>query len=545
MRGGGISAGRGRARAAAIAVTVFISGGVLLSVEIMASRVLAPFFGNSLFVWGAVIGVVLAGLALGYAVGGAVADRAPAPALLVAVLLLGSVGVLLIPVLDDRVLELVVRWDPGPRLNPVLAMVLLFGAPSVLLAAVAPIAVRLRAPELAVLGRTAGRLFSVSTCGSIVGTFVTAFWLVPSFGLNQLLALLAAALFVAAVIVAVAERLWLAAAVALAACMGAVAASFAVAPHTGATLSEAASRNWSPVFRQREELTGHDPAYSGKIVFQKDTQYHRLAVLDTADGIRELRFDSSYQSAMSLASPYKTIYRYTDYMQLGFAYNPAARDVLMIGLGAGSAVKRIWRDFPAVSMEVVEIDPVVRDVARRYFAMPADGPRLHTTIEDGRQYLTRTDRDWDVIMLDTYYSDSIPFHMVTLEFLELVRTRLAQDGVVVTNVIGSAEGGGSELFRSILRTYKAVFPSVVVHPVLRYEGDDGSGYRNLMIVASAAEAPSKEVLLQRWQSRRSRFPTAPDLAAGIRGREERPISAAGVPILTDDYAPTDSLLVKF
>jgi hypothetical protein len=104
-----------------------------------------------------VIGVVLAGLALGYAAGGALADRAPAPPLLLAVILLGSVGVLLIPVL-----ELVVRWDPGARLDPVVAMALLFGAPSVLLAAVTPIAVRLRAPELAVLGRTAGRACSPS-----------------------------------------------------------------------------------------------------------------------------------------------------------------------------------------------------------------------------------------------------------------------------------------------------------------------------------------------------------------------------------------------
>src|SRR5207253_965024 len=164
------------------------------------------------------------------------------------------------------------------------------------------------------------------------------------------------------------------------------------------------------------------------------------------------------------------------------------------------------------------------------------------TIEDGRRVLEGTHRNWDVIMLDAYYSDSIPFHLVTLEFLELVRSRLAQDGVVVANVVGSQRGKGSELFRSIFRTYRAAFPSVVVHPVLKGTADGGGGLRNLIVVASRTAAPSKQVLLERWARWRSRFPTAPDLALAIRGRRTA-VSPAAVPILTDDYAPTDALIV--
>jgi spermidine synthase len=536
-----VRAPREWARAGAVGVAAFVSGGVLLSVEIAASRVLAPFFGNSLYVWGAVIGVVLAGLALGYAAGGGLADRAPTPLLLLGVLLLGSVGVLLVPVLDELVLEFVVRWDPGVRLDPVIAMILLFGLPSVVLAAVTPIAVRLRARELAVLGRTAGRLFSVSTCGSIAGTFVTAFWLIPELGTDQLLALMAAALFVVAGIVALAERLWLPFGVAAAACVGAVVASFALAPDSGGTLSRVAAQNWSPVFRVRERPTGPPIQFGGKIVFQKDTQYHRLAVVDVA-GERELRFDSSYQSAMSLEDPYATVIGYTDYMQLGLAYQPAARNVLMIGLGGGTVPKRMWRDFPALSIQVVELDPVVAQVARRYFHLPADGPRLRTTIEDGRRYLANTERRWDVIMIDAFYADAIPFHMATLEFLELARSRLAPDGVIVTNVIGAISGEDSELFRSIFRTYRAAFPAVVVHPVDGSPGDDGVGVRNLIVVASNNRVPAKETLVQRSLRRRTRFPSAPDLTQAIRGRWEGEVSSAGVPVLTDDYAPTDALL---
>jgi spermidine synthase len=546
MTAAAFTAARGRLRATAIGVAVFVSGGVLLGVEIAASRVLAPLFGNSLYVWGAVIGVVLAGLAIGYAAGGAAADRAPAPPLLFAVILLGAGAVLLIPVIESRVLEFVVDWDPGPRLDPVVAMILLFGVPSVLLAAVTPIAVRLRAPELAVLGRTAGRLFSVSTCGSIVGCFVTAFWLVPTFGVRQLLALMAAALFVVAGVVALTERLWLPLGVAAAACAGAVAASFAVAPQVGGSVSLTASKNWSPVFRVRGETEGSTLSYNdGTVVYEKETQYHHLAVVDRYDGVRTLRFDSSFQSAMSLKNRFATVYPYTSYMQLGLAYDPPARRVLMIGLGGGSTVKRMWRDFPALRLQVVELDPVVAKVARRYFRVPPDGPRLHTTIEDGRRFLAKRDQKWDVIMIDAYYSDSIPFHLVTLEFLELARSRLAQDGVIVTNVAGSLFGNGSELFRSILRTYRAAFPTVEVYPVLEGPADNGAGIRNIIVVASNDAAPSTQQLLERWRSRRSRYPGAVNLSKAIRDRWDEPISAEGVPILSDDYAPTDSLLVRF
>jgi spermidine synthase len=426
----------------------------------------------------------------------------------------------------------------------VLAMTLLFGAPSVLLASVTPIAVRLSAPALAVLGRRAGLLFSISTVGSIAGTFLTAFWLVPAVGVDQLLGLMAGALLAAAAVVSLAERVWLALVVALAATGAAVVGSYAVAPKVGAVVTGAAARNWSPVFRLRGAPAGTERAsYDGTVVFRKDTQYHRLAVVDAYDGTRQLRFDSSYQSAERPDAPYAAVYPYTDYFQLGLAYDPAARRVLMIGLGGGSTVKSLLHDDPALDVDVAELDPVVREVARRYFSLPPDGPRLHTTIEDGRRFLTGTKRKWDVIMIDAYYSDSIPFHLVTLEFLELVRSHLAQDGVVVANVVGNERGKGSEFFRSIFRTYRSAFPSVVVHPVLKYDGDRGDGLRNLMVVASRTAAPSKRVLLERWTRHRSRFPAAPDLELAIDGRRAGSVSSAGVPVLTDDYAPTDALIV--
>src|SRR5687767_10731036 len=149
-----------------ILAAVFISGAALLSVEIAASRVVAPYFGNSLFVWGALIGVVLAGLSVGYWLGGMVADRIPTPRLLTTTMAVGALLVLVVPLIDRPVLEAIVEWNPGPRLNPLLAAIALFGLPSIVFASVSPIGVRLVARSVASVGSTSGRLFAISTAGS-------------------------------------------------------------------------------------------------------------------------------------------------------------------------------------------------------------------------------------------------------------------------------------------------------------------------------------------------------------------------------------------
>jgi spermidine synthase len=526
-----------------VAGAVFVSGAVVLGMEIAASRVLAPFFGNSLFVWGALIGVVLAGLAVGYWAGGWLADRWPTPNLLVGVMALGALFVLAIPVLDSRVLETIVDLDPGPRLNPLLAAIALFGVPSVILAGVAPIAVRLRADSLTTLGQTAGRLFAISTAGSIAGTFATAFWLIPEFGTDQLLSLAAATLFAAAALVALSERLLVVTAVAAAGLALAGFAAVEVAPDTGGTLSEAQATNWSPIYRRVGYARGQEPpSASGlRLRYAKDTQYHRLTVSDDAV-TRYLRFDNSYQSGMILGRPFATAFEYTDLFALLEAYNPRARHVLFIGLGGGSAPKRLWRDFPELHLQGVELDPVVKDVAYRFFALPRD-PRLRVAIDDGRRYLDRHHERWDAILIDAFFSDAIPFHLFTSEFLELARSRLNPGGVILTNTIGSIAGNRSRLFRSLYRTYRSVFPTVLVHPTIR-SGDEGdTTVRNLILVATEGAAPSKAFLAKRWEQIRAQHPTAPDLRQRIFDRYDGRISLDGVPTLTDQYAPTDSLLL--
>jgi spermidine synthase len=526
-----------------VAGAVFVSGAVVLGMEIAASRVVAPYFGNSLFVWGALIGVVLAGLAFGYWAGGWVADRLPTPSLLASVMGLGAAGVLAIPVLDEPVLEAIVRWDPGPRLNPLLAAIVLFGPASFVLAGVAPVAVRLRARSLTTLGQTAGRLFAISTAGSIAGTFATAFWLIPEFGTDQLLGLAAAALFAAAALLSLTERLIVLTALSA---LGVALAAFAaveLAPQTGGTLSEAQSTNWSPLYRRAGSVRGQGPPPTAglRLRYAKDTRYHRLSVADN-ETTRYLRFDNSYQSGMVIGRPFATAFEYVELFHLLKAYNPGARDVLFIGLGGGSSPKRLWRDFSDVRLQGVELDPVVVDVAYRFFELPRD-PRLQIAVDDGRRYLDRTERRWDAILIDAFFADAIPFHLFTSEFLQLARSRLNPGGVILTNTIGSIAGDQSRLFRSVYRTYRSVFPTVLVHPTVIGATEVETALLNLILVATEQAAPSKAFLAERWRQVAAESPRVPDLQKRIADRYDRPISLDGVPTLTDQYAPTDALLL--
>src|SRR5713226_6454151 len=182
-----------------------------------------------------------------------------------------------------------------------------------------------------------------------------------------------------------------------------------------------------------------------RVVFEADSVYHHIIVAED-DVIRYLRFNRSLQSGMYLADPFDSPFLYAAYVHLGLLFRPQAKRVLMVGLGGGSIQKRFWRDYPEMTIEVAELDPMVVDVAKRFFAVRED-PRLHITEQDGRLFLRTTLRRYDIIILDAYFAESIPFHLTTREFLTLARARLAPAGIIVANLIGALEGPQSALFR--------------------------------------------------------------------------------------------------
>jgi spermidine synthase len=486
---------------------VFVSGGVLLALEIVASRVVAPFFGNSVYVWGSLIGVFLGALSLGYYAGGRIATRWPQPGPFLALILAGGAATFPIPHVAGAVLGDIAGRDLGPRWGPLLGGTALFFVPGVLMATVSPYAVRLKTRTVEGVGNVAGVLYALSTLGSIAGTLLAAFVLISWLGVRSIIQLLGAVEMALAVL----GYIWARRAVPAAVAAGTIAA-IALA-------------------------TSSVPPDGPDVVYARDTVYHRITVSDEGD-IRYLRLDRYWQSARDRAAPLQTVFGYTDFLHLPLALIPHPRRVLFVGMGGGTAPSRFFHDYPDLGIDVVEIDPAVAETARRFFDLPRS-PRLSVHVQDGRLWLRRTQDRYDLIVLDAYLIDTIPFHLATREFYAEAAARLAPGGAVAANVIGALRGPESRLFRAIYKTFASVFPAVYVFPV---EGDAGEALQNIIIVGTAGpRLGARTVMARAHQAVAAGRVTIAGFERDAATLVEQPIDTGGVPLLTDDFAPTDLL----
>jgi len=493
-------------------IVVFGAGAVLMALEIVGSRVLAPSFGSSVYVWGSLISIFLAALSLGYYLGGQAADRWPRADVLAGALTVAGLGILVLPIGSPRVLDAFTSWDLGPRLSPLLASVVLFALPSILLGTTSPFAVKLAATELATVGNTAGLLYAISTAGSIAGTLLTAFVLIPALGVRAILYTLGVALLLFAALLAVGLPRGIARVVGVGLLIGVLA------------------------------LPGRAATPSLRLIFEKDSIYHRIRIYEDAT-YRYLRFDRSIQGGMVLRDPLVSVLRYPDYIQLAWLVTPDITRVLVVGLGAGSIPKRLVQDYPALTVDSAELDPVVVDIAKQYFGVREDR-RHRITVADGRQFLRRSEATYDLIVMDAYFAEGIPFHLVTREFLRLVKIHLRPGGVVAANIVGALGGENSKLFRAIYKTYATEFPGLYLFPVAYQYGHEDETTRTIILLATDKAGMTKASLQAAFTKLRRDRLISPVIVAGfLEDYYPRPVPTADVPVLTDDYAPVDILPV--
>lgn len=276
-----------------------------------------------------------------------------------------------------------------------------------------------------------------------------------------------------------------------------------------------------------------------RVIYEADSVYHHIIVAED-DSARYLRFDRSFQSGMYLNNPFESPFLYAAYAHLGLIFRPQAKRVLMVGLGGGSIQKRFWQDYKDMTIEVAELDPAVVDVAKRFFAVREDA-RLRITVQDGRLFLRRTQQKYDMIILDAYFADSIPFHLATTEFVQLAKSRLAPGGVIVSNIIGALEGPRSALYRAMYRTFGTEFAGLYSFPTAFRPYLDPETLRNIILVASDERGMTSREILAKARQVAPRV-TYPEFLKYAADYYDVPISTADVPVLTDDYAPVDTLL---
>lgn len=492
-------------------LVVFVSGAILLSLEVIASRLLAPYFGNSIQVWGSVIGVFLAALSLGNAVGGRIADYRPSYPPLVAIIMVIGILTLAIPMAAPPLLAVIGESSLGPEAGALCSAIILFMPPMALMGTISPFAVRLRAQTLAGVGRTAGSLYALSTLGSLAGTFGTAFFLIGRVGVRTSISVMGL------IMVGLAFVTWLWSGKRYAGMTGVV------------VLLPFVATEWLA----REGST------CGPI-FVGNSAYHEIKVADEK-GIRYLWLDNFTQSALYLNDPRKTALSYSDYLHLPLIFLPAPEHVTLIGLGAGTVGLRYVADYARVHVEAVEIDSRVVEVAQRYFGFEAN-ERLKVHLRDGRSHLLRASGPQDIILADAYGGEALPFHLVTREFIDLARRRLTNGGVFALNVNSALEGHDNRGFRAIYKTLASVFRSVYVFPVNPTQTPLDS-LRNIVVVATdGARMTSEEVFGRARELVTGGNVSVEGFVEAAASLYDNRIETADVPLLTDDFAPLEKLM---
>lgn len=472
-------------------LTLFLSGAVILIIEIAGTRILSPFYGSTIYVWSSLITVTLACLALGYYLGGKLADKKPEFRTLYSIIFLAGLVTILIPKIDAWIL--LSSYGLGMIWGPLIATTLLFSLPLFLLAMVTPLAVKLKAKGLEQLGLTTGSLYAISTVGSLVGALLTGFWLIPNFGVSLILnsAAIALVLVVLAWWVIKKKFFRLFFSLILIAILIAV-----------------------PVY----QISSNSQV---KVVYQTPSFYGNIAVVDK-DSQRYLLIDGISQNGVNQNSKQSILF-YTDYIYLSMLLTPNPSKALFFGLGAGI----VPNDFKKLGIEsdIVEIDPKIEKIAVDFFDFSAQDYNLYFT--DARYFIKNTKNKYDVIVIDALNGAPVPAHLLSQQAFEEIKEKLTENGTLSLNITGFLD---SQLIKSIYLTLKQVYPEVLVFAA------DLNEWTNIVFFASSnLPTDLTSIIEQRCEDQDClglyQYILANELAEVRVDQKAK--------IITDDYNPAD------
>lgn len=488
-------------------ITVFLTGAGVLVIEVVATRILSPYFGNTIFTVSSVLTVVLAALSVGYYVGGKVSDIKPESKIFFGIILLGGISVLVLQWMQVLFLPTLGTVLPL-TFGPLVTSLLLFFVPSLLLGMLSPFAIKLAQvqSEKRGLGSVVGGIFFFSTMGSIAGSLAAGYLLVPNFG-------------VGAIILGVG--------------VGLVALGLLPLVYLG--LDKKTTVKISLVVLALVLVYGI-AVPTTQALYSKNGIYEKITITDGNYNDRPARFlfqDRSASGAMYLDGG-DLAYDYTKYYSLYDIFTPNPERTLVIGGGAYSIPKALLTDLPQAQVDALEIEPSLVELGEEYFDLPVDNPKLNTPIADGRRFLHDAQDNYDYIFSDVYSSYySIPAHFTTREFFQLTHDKLNDDGVFIANVIGNLEQRKPSFLWSEVRTLQTVFPNVYVFAV--DSPTDDSAVQNFILVGHKSTAPT---VFDQNELQKGRHQAIRELADHQVNVHQYDLS--DYQVLTDDYAPVES-----
>ncbi len=478
-----------------LALIAFLNGAVIMSVEIVGARTIAPYFGTSTYVWTAVIGVILGALALGYWQGGIVADKGASFKGLQKIFLIATAILAVTTVLQAPLLNFVAENVPSLRLQSALASMLLFAPMAFFLGMVSPYIAKLALRKLSMGGEIIGKLYALGTFGSIAGTFITGYFLINILGNRQLYWIFVGILVLLSIL---ANRPKL----------------------TDKKLMKSLILLFVLVVGLF--VSSLNEAKAIGTVYAKDTAYASYRVSDIIYRGKQTRLlvtdNSSAQSGVLINEPLTPAFSYTQAL-IQVTQNLKPKNILMIGGGAYTLPTIITTQMPNANFDVVEIDPKLDDIAKDYFGFKQSSS-VKIIHEDGRTYLNRNSTKYDLIIIDAYSSIRPPFHLTTAEAVEKMKSSLNPGGIIASNVIGSLSSDRAEFIASVQSTMKQSFKSAELFYTSRA---NDSQTQNILLIASDDYDSIKKSM--------QKFKPANTQATGI--------------ILTDNFAPTEKLLGDF
>ena len=408
---------------------VLLSSIAIMILELTATRILSPYVGTSNIVWTSIIGIILASMAIGYYLGGILADKKPKTNILGLIILISAIYISLIPLLEVTLINKISLNIESLKISSILCSIILFMIPSILLAMVYPFCMKLKEITQQTVGLIAGKLSFFSTIGSIIGTFTTGFWLLPLLGNRMILMVLSISLIVISFLI-IKKNIKLILLIII--CILVSLTSF---------------------YFSKNIYKTNNP----NVLLDKDTEYSRAIVAKLDDDSRELVIGNRRQS---LSNDNLSQINYYNYFDLMDELNPELENVLLIGGGGYSYPKNFLEQHKDKKLDVVEIDPELVEIAKEYFNYE-ENSNITNYFQDGRTFLNQNKKKYDVILLDAYEGVTPPFQLVTVEALEKVKESLTENGVVISNIMGATEGEKSLLLKAEYLTYNEVFDKVL------------------------------------------------------------------------------------
>ena len=435
-------------------ITVFLCGALGMVLELVAARILSPYVGSSNLIWTTIIGIMLTSMSIGYWLGGKIADKRPDKNILALFLLIGAFFTSIIPILETILVKPLSEISTELIFTAIICSSVVFGIPSFILAMVSPFAVKLEDKKHDEIGKTSGKISSLSTIGSIVGTFVAGFLLIPNLGVRILILLVTIILFILSFIMFDKRNV-----------------KYGIAMIICLLMLIGLNYYGKIIFEQRNP----------DIIKDVDSEYSRIWIRNLQLGDSEYKIMQVDQGAESyinsetneMGAAYLYYYDLFDY------YNKDAKSTLMIGGAAYTYPTYYLNKYQDKTIDVVEVDEKMTELAKSEFGLDNKNPRIKIYHQDGRSFLNNVNEKYDAIFIDAFKGLNAPFELTTYEALQKAKSALNDNGIVITNIISSLEGKDSKFIKYEYSTYKEVFSEVKVFKVKDTKNDDS---QNLILI---------------------------------------------------------------